>query len=195
LDFLWIVVGARALLFLLLCFVFLFVSRNCNSALFNSLIMASAEDSVICDHSDWPTWIVVELACKYPGCKFYRPPSKPPPLALFSFKNLAETSSPVVLYTNKSVSNDNDAEANSSQSSSHDNLVRSLDFADDAGGSVDSHNDAQFSFSTSSPSHLRPNVRRRSPSPALTVNTTIATIRPLFDGPDIGHANVNNYVG
>jgi hypothetical protein len=112
-----LVVGVRASLCLLLCIIFVFlfscVSRNSNSALFTSLTMASAEDHVICDHSDWPTWFVVELASKYIGCKFYRPPSKPPPLVLFRDTHSAETSLSAVLSTNSSVTDSDDDDESS----------------------------------------------------------------------------------
>ena len=83
--------------------------------------MASADDRVVCDHSDWPTWFFLELACKYPGCKLYRPPSKPPPLALFPARHLAENLSSAMLSTNSSVTDfDDDDEA----SDSYDAAVR-----------------------------------------------------------------------
>ena len=77
--------------------------------------MASADDRVVCDHSDWPTWFFVELACKYPGCKLYRPPSKPPPIALFPARHLAENLSSAMLSTISSVTDfDDDDEASDS---------------------------------------------------------------------------------
>jgi hypothetical protein len=58
-----------------------------------------------------------------------------------------------------------------------------------------SHCDAQFPLPTSSPSHLRPNVRRRSPSPVVAANTTTVTKRPLLDGLAVGPALANSHIG
>ena len=77
------------------------------------LSIASAGDQFVCDHSDWPTWFIVKLACKYPGCKFYCPPSKPPPLALFPSRHLADSFSSSVLSINSSVTDYDDDDEDS----------------------------------------------------------------------------------
>ena len=59
----------------------------------------------------------------------------------------------------------------------------------------DSHNAAEISVSTSSSRYLRPNVRCRSPSPALAANTTTATKRPFSDGPAASPVVANLHLG